>query len=347
MNKQTKVFPDEMIPERGTTIITSERDGREYILVNTGMYTGMQHSQAEHSEFFLSLKNDCVMLGRFCKSCGRIDVPPAMMRCPACSPDPDPKAELQQIGFREMGVVAMSDRGFLEATPPVVCFAPANFKSEVPYANGYVRLYTQEGLVSTGAMKIRIRTTTGLMRPGVAKWKDEVKIVFRDEREGNIRDICAVPASELSDAQLEKSPLFESDIAWKKDSDYSDIEIRESFIESKNFLIREFISFAYRIAVSKRAKKDLGNWKSKIKVVTGGGTFVIHIENNNLRMEDADISDPDIIFRVEDPNTLLQYLHDGHALTNLFLDGALQLNVLNETVFKLDRIPRSLKRDGK
>lgn len=348
MKEQKKVFSDKMIPLQGSQVVKG-RDGREYILINTGMYTGMQHSQAEHSEFFLFLKRHCVIVGRICPSCEKIDIPPAKLRCPSCHPLLDPKAELQQIGFREMVLVEMSDRGFLEATPPVVCFAPANFKSEVPYANGYVRLYIhgKEKLASNGAMKIRMRTTTGLMRPGIAKWKDEVKIVFCDEREGSIRDIYAVPASELSKAQLEKSPLFESDIAWKKDSDYSAIEVRESLIPKKIALISEFISFAYRIGVSGRARKDLANWESSIRVVTGGGTFVIHIENGNLRMEDADIPDPDIIFRVEDPNILRKYLDDGHALTNLFLEGELQLNVLNETIFKLDRIPRSLKRDGK
>lgn len=347
MKEQKKVFSDKMIPLQGSQIVKG-RDGREYILVNTGMYTGMQHSQAEHSEFFLSLKNDCVILGRICLSCKKIDVPPAKLRCPSCSPLLDPKAELQQIGFREMVFMEMSDRGFMEATPPVVCFGPANFKSEVPYANGYVRLYIngKEKLASNGAMKIRIRTTTGLMRPGIVRWKDEVKIVFRDEREGSIRDIFAVTASELSKEQLKKSPLFESDIVWKKDSDYSKMKVRKFFMESKEHLLKEFISFIYRIGRSKRAIKDISNWKSRIKIVTGGGSFGLCIENNFLRIEDCNMRDPDIIFRTEDPSILLAYLHDGRALTNLFLEGALQLNVLNETVFKLDRIPRSLKRDG-
>lgn len=333
-----------MIPYKGSKI-EKGRDGAEYILRNDAMYTGYEHSQAEHSEFFLSLKNNCVILGRICPSCEKIDVPPAKLRCPPCSPPVDPTKHLQQIGFREMVVVALSDRGFLEATPPVVCFAPANFKSEVPYANGYVRLYTKEGTATNGAMKIRIRTTTGLMRPGIAKWKDEVKIVFRDEREGSICDIFAVPASELAEEQLQKSPLFESDIEWDRDMDLN-IRVDDSFTQSGDFLRKEWMIFASRIERSKRAQKDLANWSSRILVATLGGDFGLLIVDGALVVDGCDLFDPDIILRVDDPKTLLRYVHDGYALTNLFLEGSLHLNVLNETIFKMDRLPRSLKRDG-
>lgn len=342
MKEQKKIIPDAMIPYEGSTI--KGIDGEDYILKNSAMYTAYQHSQAEHSRFFLGLKNQCVILGRRCPSCNILDVPPAKLRCPQCSPPPVPGEKLQQIGFMEMVLEEVSDRGFMEASPPVVCFAPANFKTEVPYANGYVCLWSKTGIDYSTAIKLRIRTTTGLIRPGIVKWKDEVKIVFRNEREGSIRDIFAVPARELTQEQWNKSPLFENDLMWATDD--LQRKCKDHMRAHRDVIVRiPFQIFAERISQSKRAQKDLSNWKSVIRVYTEGGVFGLKIENNLLTVIDGDVQDPDVVFSVDNPYVFLDYLEKGCALTNLFLEGKLNLSVLNETVFKLDRIPRSLKRD--
>lgn len=335
MDTTKKIIPDEMIPYFGSQIVVG-KDGKNYILQNDVMYTGYQHSRAEFSEFFLALKEGKIV-GRRCDGCNTLEIPPFELRCPKCN-------------FKEMVLEEVSDRGFMRATPVVVFFAPANFKDEVPYATGYVMLYGKNGAgtrkKTSTAMQVRIRTTTGLIKPGILKRYDEIKIVFADKPNGHMRDIFAVPASELSVNQRCKSPLFESELTWNTDTSLQK-EFSEEFVPHKKEIEEDFADLASRIFMSRRAQKDLANWKSKIKVITGGGIFSLEILENKLFVMRADVhNDPDVIFAVNDPFEFKPYLTKGYALTNLFAEGKLDLSKLDETVFRFDRIPRSLERDN-
>src|SRR5436190_7718595 len=78
------VIPTEMWPRTGIQEVPG-RDGGTYLLRNDAMFTGVQHSQGEHSEFFLALRDERRIFGYRCPSCRHLIVPPFMRRCPTCN----------------------------------------------------------------------------------------------------------------------------------------------------------------------------------------------------------------------------------------------------------------------
>jgi hypothetical protein len=67
----------------------------------------------------------------------------------------------------------------------------------VPFGRGRIIL---EG--TDTALSINVYTTRGILVPGGITRGTEMKIVFRDERVGEISDIFCVPTSELTAEQV-------------------------------------------------------------------------------------------------------------------------------------------------
>ena len=194
--KRQKLIPDEFIPEIRSRVITL--DNQDYLLQNDTMYTFYERSMGELSPFFLAIKNEKRILGCKCSKCGIVRVPPMMTHCPDCE-------------FAPTGLVEVSQVGKMNTTPPITYFATSLFLDKAPFGRGRVIL---EG--ADTALSVMLYTTTGILVPGLIKKGTEVKIIFRDERVGQISDIYCVPTSELTPEQVTKKGLQESELNWAK-----------------------------------------------------------------------------------------------------------------------------------
>jgi len=339
--KKEPVIPVAMLPKVGTTEVKA--GGSRYLLRNDVMFTAVQHTQGEFSAFFRALRDEGKISGHRCPRCKHLIIPPFMQRCPACD-------------FVEMGKEYVRDVGVMAASPVITIFAPSRFKGEVPFGTGRVFLETQEGKLSDTAMLVRVETTRGTIRPGIYTKGTPVKIGFRDERQGGMEDIFAVPRSELTLEQLSRSPLLESEIEWGRLSQQefgpATPELQEAF---RTAIIR-FQKLAELIPRSPRATANLANWNRLVNVQTGGGNFSFAVEKGKLRIHDESAEDADLILSAKDPGVLLAWLRDATeglkegfgspALTDLVMEGTLVLNKPElETITRLDRVPRSLRRD--
>ena len=245
----------------------------------------------------------------------------------------------------------------MAATPVITVFAPSRFKGQEPFGTGRVFLETADGKLSDTAMLVRVRTTRGTIRPGIYKKSTAVKIAFCDSRQGEMLDLFAVPQNELTPRQLAKSPLLESEVEWGR---LSQMEFGKPTAQLQKTLqeVRvHFRKFAELIARSPRATANLSNWRRTIAVRTGGGTFGLAINQEKLRVRNGGVKDPDLVVAIQDPSILLTWLRDSTepvgdgtkspALTDLVIEGTLVLNKPElETITRLDRVPRSLRRDN-
>jgi uncharacterized OB-fold protein len=341
-SKTKPVIPAAMLPMEGITEVQA-RDGI-YLQRNDVMFTAMKHTQGEFSDFFRALRDECKVFGHRCPECRHLIVPPFMRRCPACN-------------FVEMKKEYVRDTGIMAATPVITVFAPSRFKGQEPFGTGRVFLETADGKLSDTAMLIRVRTTTGTIRPGIYKKGTPVKIAFCDSRQGEMLDIFGVPQNELTPKQLAKSPLFESEIEWGR---LSEIEFGKPTAQLQKTLRDvkvQFEKLAELIPKSQRATANLANWRRTVAVRTGGGTFALVINQGKLRVRKEGIKDADLVVAIQDPSILLAWLRDSTepvadgaqspALTDLVTEGTLVLNKPElETITRLDRVPRSLRRDN-
>lgn len=338
---QEWVIPPDMWPRAGMKEV-SGRDGRTYLLRDDAMFTGVQHSQGEHSEFFLSLRDEKRVFGHRCPSCRHIIVPPFMRRCPPCN-----FVELQKEYVKDLGVLA--------ATPVITIFAPSRFKDQVPFSTGRVFLETQDGSLTDTAMLVRARTTRGAIRPGIFHKGTPVKLVFCDRRLGGMLDVFVVPQSELAPEQVAATPLMESDLAWNQPIDVTFEEptpaARAEFAE----IDQGFRVLGNRVAQNRHAISDLGEWDRVVEIRTEGGRLQLAIRGGTLSVVDSPVGSPDIIMTVRRQQVLSSWLKDAleasaappsAALTDLVLDNEILLsrNEL-ETITRLDRLPRSLRRE--
>lgn len=329
---RTPVIPPEMLPNKGVTQTTDDVTAERVLLVNDVMFTGMRFAQGSLSErFFIPLRDNAKLMGAKCPTCGEVDCPPFQLKCPSCN-------------FTAMEPVELPDQGVMMASVPIVMFPPAMFKDEVPYGNGYVLL---DG-AHTG-LNVRCRTTTGMLRPGIFRRDTRVKVVFKRERQGIIRDICLVPVSELTPEQVAQSPLFEDEINWQATQrpQYEPDLQAEANLQS---LLEIAPQIQTTIATSGRALKDLGDWQATIQVWSAGGPFIIRIDNGNLMFQAGTCLNPTFEMAVRDPAIFLHWWNrTGEALTNGLMDGSIWLStggtVPLQTIFKLDRLPRSVSRE--
>jgi uncharacterized OB-fold protein len=340
--KKEPVISPAMLPKVGITEV--QAGGRRYLLRNDVMFTAVQHAQGEFSDFFLALRDEGKVFGHRCPQCKHLIIPPFMKRCPACN-------------FVEMSKEYVRDLGVMAATPVITIFAPSRFKEQVPFGTGRVFLETLEGNLSDTAMLIRVRTTRGTIRPGIYRKGTPVKIAFRDERKGEMEDVFALPQSELTAEQLAKSPLLESEIEWGRLEEHelgpATPQLQEALREVKH----HFQKLAQLIPQSARATANLVNWNRTVNVQTGGGNFSFAVKKGKLQVREESVEEADLILRVKDPSVLLAWLRDSTegvregfgspALTDLVIEGTLVLNKPElETITRLDRVPRSLRRDN-
>jgi uncharacterized OB-fold protein len=341
---QTKAEPvisPAMLPMKAITEVQAA-DG-VYLQRNDAMFTGMKHTQGEFSDFFRALRDQGKVFGHRCPECRHLIIPPFMRRCPACN-------------FVEMKKEYVKDTGIMAATPVITVFAPSRFKGQEPFATGRVFLETADGKLSDTAMLVRVRTTRGTIRPGIYRKGTPVKIAFCDSRQGEMMDVFAVPQSELTQKQLRKSPLFESEIEWGR---LSGMELGKPSAQARKTLqevVSHFEKLAAMIPRSARATANLANWRRTVAVRTGGGAFGFVINQGKLRVQKDGMKAPDLIVALQDPSLLLTWLRDSTepvgdakspALTDLVIEGTLVLNKPElETITRLDRVPRSLRRDN-
>jgi uncharacterized OB-fold protein len=340
--KTKPVISTAMLPMEGITEVQAA-DGM-YLQRNDVMFTAMKHTQGEFSDFFRALRDENKVLGHRCPECRHLIIPPFMRRCPACN-------------FVEMKKEYVNDTGIMAATPVITVFAPSRFKGQEPFGTGRVFLETADGKLSHTAMLVRVRTTRGTIRPGIYKKGTPVKIAFCDSRQGQMLDIFAVPQSELTPKQLAKSPLFEREIEWGR---LSEMEFGKPSAQLGKTLQEVRVNFqklAEMILHSPRATANLANWRRTVTVRTGGGTFGLVMNQGKLRVQNAGVKNPDLVIAIEDPSILLAWLRDSTepvvdgakspALTDLVIEGTVVLNKPElETITRLDRVPRSLRRDN-
>lgn len=342
MTDRKAILRPQMLPEVGMREIIS--GGEKYLLRNDAMFTAVQHAQGEFSEFFLALRDEGGIFGHRCPECRHLIVPPFMKRCPPCN-------------FAEMKKEYVKDLGVMAASPVITVFAPSRFKDQVPFGTGRVFLEAADGTLASTAMLVRVRTTLGSIRPGIYHKGMRVKLAFRGSRSGEMHDIFAVPQSELTQAQIEKSPLFENEIEWERKSGTVRKKPTPEAVAAMEESVSLFRKLAELIARSPRATADLKNWRRGIRIETQAGTFSVLIDNGRIEVSDDASAAPDLVFDIHDPAVLAAWLEGATAgahaasqsppLTDLVVEGALILNKPEmETITRLDRIPRSLRRDS-
>lgn len=337
-DKKGWVIPEAMWPVRKIERVPG-KDGKDYLVVNDVMFTGVKHTRGEFSRFFIEICDNTRILAHRCPKCRKIIVPPTEQRCPQCN-------------FVDMVEEYVKDVGIMVATPVITIFPPSRFKEEIPFGTGYVFLETNDGGLTDQALAVRVKTTTGAIKPGIFTRGTPVKIVFRCERPGEILDIFAVPQSELTPEQVAESPLFENMLpqAIVGQLKTSDDPVDK---ERLNEIVELFAKLREKTGSSPRARNDLAKWLRVVDIKTPGGNFQIRFYDESFAVTRTPQNDTDLTWIVNEPELLLNWLEYclGHrkespALTDLVLEGKIVMDKPElETINRLDRLPRSLRRD--
>ncbi len=325
-----RVIPEHMNPPVASEVV--ELDGVRYLQTNEAMFTFYKRTKGEFSGYFLGLRDEARIYGVKCPSCKTVRVPPFALMCPDCD-------------FVEMERVQMVDRGVMNSTPPITYFAHSLFQSWVPFGRGRVIL---DG--ADTALPVHVYTTRGVLTPFIFKKGMPVKIVFRDQRQGKPTDIFAVPIAELTDEQAAKSPLFESDLDRSEppapEVPESTAKDRAAFAQALE-LLREL---SVGVAASPRARHNLAGWRRRIAVRTPAADVCLKIDDGTLEVVEGQCSvRPDFLMVCAQPQLLVDWMTFREALTNAIITGRLWISVNREftTIFKLDRLPRSVRRDAR
>ena len=199
------------------------------------------------------------------------------------------------------------------------------------------------------AMSVNVYTTTGILVPGLINKDTEVKVIFRDERVGEMTDIFCVPTSELTPEQIAKKGLQESEINWEAVVDPKLPQATDKDGTAYKKALQEMQALAKEMNKTERARKDIAGWRRNIQVRTTGGEFAIEIDDGDFRIEEKKLGSPDFVMVCEDLNTLLDGLSYRGSLTDSIIMKKLWIskNMEFTTIFKLDRMARSLARSKK
>lgn len=324
-----KVIPQEAIPDEGGFTLSIE--GKDYLVMNDAMFTFYQRSMGEFSEFFLALRDEKKLLGCRCTSCGIVRVPPFVVRCPECN-------------FAPTEVIEVEDRGVMISTPPITYFANSLFQKQVPFGRGRIVLQGADT-----ALSINCYTTRGILVPGLINKGTEMKVVFQDERIGDITDIFCVPAAELTPEQLAKKGLLSSEIDWEG---AVEPELPEATDENRARFesnMHKLDSLAAEMNDCARARQDIADWYRMILIKTGGGAFGLKIADGELGILREAPPQPDFVMVCPDLEVLLAGLGYRGSLTQAIMKRDLWISKNSEftTIFKLERMARSLARSKK
>ncbi len=305
------------------------KDPGTYLAFNTHMVTFYQQTYGELSRFFLALRQGR-LVGSRCPKCQQVNVPAQTWHCPTCD-------------FAEMEEVDLPHRGVLAATAPITIFPSASFIGDAPFARGYVDVATDAPIASF--MPSRLRTTTGLPRPGIFVKGVELKLVFEDERIGSIRDVFWVPMSEVPAKLRQRTPLLASELDFARPRAPA-VERSKAAERSLAEALAAMRELAGKVKKSQRAQKDLAGRKHSIGVKTGGGNFTIQVAAGAVRVGGGLPSKADFVMVAQDPAVFSRWVADG-SLTDAAVEGKLWLP--HKEAFGvlpiLDRLPRSVRRD--
>jgi len=328
------VIPHEAIPEVMSRITVSPEDHFVCVERTEPMFTTYWASAGELSPFFLAVMKQKKIIGARCPKCNMVICPPYMTRCPGCQKEDSSLVDL------EMGV-EMPQVGYMLGTPPITVFANARFARYAPFGRGRVILGE-----SQSALPIQVFTTTGFLRPGIFKAGTKVKVIFRKSRMGFSTDYFAVPLEEVPEKLRDKKGVEETALKWKS-QELSEPPLTETSKKQFPKILQTVNKFVTAIAKSPRAQSDLTNWSRKILVKTGGGKFALILDKQRIKLVKEKISRPDLVLVMEDPNRLVGWTN-GDSIVNMIRTGAAGINNLQdmETIFKLDRLHRSIRRDA-
>lgn len=327
--QKKRVIPTEYIPEVGSHIETI--DDQDYLITNDAMYTFYQRTKGEFSPFFLSMRDDKKLLGCKCSKCGLVRVPPFLTHCPDCDFAPTELIEVEQVGI-------------MNSTPPITYFATSLFQHMAPYGRGRVIFNGADT-----AMSVILYTTTGILVPGIITKGTEVKLIFKDNRIGEMTDVFCVPTAELTQEQVNKKGLQESEIDWESPVEPKFPEVSDKDVADYNAALKEIKSIIEEMNTNERARKDIAGWKRDILIKTMGGRFAISIDDGNIELEERELTSPDFVMVCENPRTLLDGLAYRGAITDSVINKKLWIskNMEFNTIFKLDRMARSVARSKK
>ena len=305
------------------------KDPGTYLQFNSHMVTFYQQTYGELSRFFLALREGR-LIGAHCDVCKQVLVPAASWHCPTCN-------------FAEMREIELPHRGVLAATAPITIFPSASFIGDAPFARGYVDVATDAPIASF--LPSRLRTTTGLPRPGIFVKDVELKLVFEDERVGSIRDIFWVPMKEIPEALRDAKPLLASALDFGTPP-MPAVERTAAGEAALAQALAAVTRLAEKVGASPRAQKDLAGRTHAIGVRTGGGDFALHVADSGIRASGGLPQTPDFVMVVADPAVFSRWVADG-SLTDAAVEGSLWLP--HKEAFGvlpiLDRLPRSVRRD--
>jgi uncharacterized OB-fold protein len=321
-----KVIPVHMIPDTESEVL--ERDGKRYLQSNESMFTFYKRTKGEFSKYFLGLKEEKKIYGAKCPKCKLVRVPPFELYCPECD-------------FAELEMVEVAQEGVMNSTPPITYFGHSLMQHQVPFGWGRVIL---DG--ADTALPIHVYTTKGVLTPRVFKKGTRVKVVFRNDRIGNPRDIFAVPITELAESKRKVRGLQESDLDWESPAEPKIPAATPEMEKAHKAVLDQMMTVASKAAGSDRAKKDLAGWKRNILVKTPGGAFGLRIDDGTLAVEPKGYDRPDLVMVANDPKIFSDWMNFKDSLTNAIIAEKLWISQNKEftTVFKLDRVPRSIRR---
>jgi uncharacterized OB-fold protein len=321
-----KVIPLHMVPDAGSEVI--EVDGERYLQSNEAMFTFYKRTKGEFSPYFLALMERKVILGAECAQCGLVRVPPFMLFCPECD-------------FKPLKLKDMPDTGVMNSTPPITYFGHSLFQHQVPFGRGRVML---DG--ADTALPINVYTTRGVLTPRVFRKGTRVKVVFRDKRAGNPTDIFAVPFDEVPAAKAHIPGLQESDLDWTSASEPTLPEPTEEATRQYEATLDQIGKMVEQVVDSERARRDLAGWQRRIQVKTPGGSLGLLIDDGKLEVQRGEIASPDFAAVARDSAIFLDWMDLKGSLTNAIIAETLWISLNSEfiTIFKLDRLPRSLRR---
>jgi uncharacterized OB-fold protein len=321
-----KVIPQHMIPDVQSEVL--ERDGKRYLQSNESMFTFYKRTKGEFSGYFLGLKEEKKIYGAKCPKCGLVRVPPFMLFCPDCN-------------FVELKVVEVAQEGVMNSTPPISYFGHSLMQHQVPFGRGRVML---DG--ADTALPIHVYTTKGVLTPRVFKRGTRVKVIFRKDRIGNPRDIFAVPIEEIPAKLHGVKGVEEHQLDWESPAEPKVPAATPGTQKIHRSVLEQMTSMASKAAGSDRAKKDLAGWKRNILVKTPGGAFGLKIDDGKLAVEPKGFDRPDLVMIANDPQIFSDWMNFKDSLTNAIIAEKLWISQNKEftTVFKLDRVPRSIRR---
>jgi hypothetical protein len=191
----------------------------------------------------------------------------------------------------------------------------------------------------------RLRTLTGLVRPGIFVKGIALKLVFEDDTVGCTRDIFWVPMSEVPAHLRDKQPLRASELDFASPIPPA-VKVTPAGVALYERAMVALRQLAADVAQSRRAQKDLAGQTGLFGVKTSGGDFALRVADGRLSVLDGIPKEAAFIVVTEDPAVFTRWANDG-SLTDAVVEGSLWLP--HKEAFQLlpilDRLPRSTRRD--